>query len=882
MAADLDGGGVTDLIVRNAGDGTLSVFLGNGQGWFLAPVVLQVGLGVSDIEAAALEQNGLLDIVYSNEISGEVGVIDNLGGGTFASPVIYQAGPGPYGVTGTADPSPVFSLEGTTSVAAGYFTPGNLPSLVAVNPGSNTFGLLSGLGNGLLANEASFPTPESGLVVRTVYFNDSGLAGLAVLGPEGLYVYVSNGDGGFLPPTYYNVGFEPNGLTVADLTNNGTADLLVSNALGDVQVLYGNGDGGFSPGQNLDQQVSLAVYAPSGSTPAAFIFADQLTDQVVVKTVGGVTTVLGSASTGLISPSAVALAPLDPSKPGVLDLIVANGGSNNVLVYPGLGNGAFGPALNGGNGFFTGTNPAGITVADLNGRPDLVIANEGSNTVSILFNVQAGNSFTFEPGPQLDVGYGPVATAVVNLPGSTTPDLLVANNDANDVWLLPGLGNGFFNDQVPTIFPVGINPTALFVGQFSDQPGMDLVTVNSGSDSVSLVSGLGTATPVSQSMPSGGIDPTAAIAVGLTANGPQSLLVANNADGNFSLFQPDDNGLALSSVLSSSGLPNPSGLALASFTSANLEFYATNDGAESASVLGFQLEESATASALSASTAGPSAQLLSLNETSLALVGTLLTVSLNLESEAFESGEAATGAPSASGPGGAGNSLLGSKGGPDEIEATVEPTGVQPAANALNPLSWARFVIGLDQAIEAIRKEVDTRLLREQQPAPSVKQPDTTLQEPDDTAPATVKTSFLEEAVFGTSYWQRAQDVPNAAIDAAIGALGSPDPAALKSIFPILPDSTLTRPHNPSARVLHVKDRTELFGALDPEPPRVEDSHVGKVATLVGLAALATAARASLLNRSTLLGGAGSPPTRESRGRLLNRRHHDLRKLGRG
>ena len=90
---------------------------------------------------------------------------------------------------------------------------------------------------------------------------------------------------------------------------------------------------------------------------------------------------------------------------GIPDLIVANSGGNNVLVYPGLGNGQFGPALNGGQGFFTGTNPVGVTVANLNGdgRPDLVVANKGSNDVSILLNQSAtGGGFTFVQGPRLN------------------------------------------------------------------------------------------------------------------------------------------------------------------------------------------------------------------------------------------------------------------------------------------------------------------------------------------------------------------------------------------------------------------------------------------------------------------------------------------------
>ena len=390
-----------------------------------------------------------------------------------------------------------------------------------------------------------------------------------------------------------DVGFEPNGLTVADLNGNGKADLLVSNPLGDVLVLIGNGDGTFQPVQNLDQQVALAVYAPNGTTPAAFIFADQLTDQLVVQTVGGVTTVLGDASTGLISPGAVTLADLNNN--GILDLIVANSGSNNVLVYPGLGNGTFGPALNDGHGFFTGTNPVGITVADVtgDGRPDLIIANEGSNDVSILINVKVGNSFTFVPGPRLQAGVGPVATVVADVLGNGVPDLVDRQQRLEQRLAAPGASaTASSTTRSRRSIPWAPTRAQLFVGQFTAGSGQDLVTVNSGSNNLTLISGLGPASPLMQSISSGGIDPTAAFAVDLTGNGLDSLVVANNGDGNIALFQAGDNGLALSSVLSSSGLPNPSGLALASFSGGNLEFYATTEGEASASLLGFQLEES--------------------------------------------------------------------------------------------------------------------------------------------------------------------------------------------------------------------------------------------------------------------------------------------------
>ena len=60
--------------------------------------------------------------------------------------------------------------------------------------------------------------------------------------------------------------------------------------------------------------------------------------------------------------------------------------------------------------------------------PDLVVANKGSNDVSILLNQAQGSSFTFVPGPRLKAGIGPVATVVEDLNGDGIPDILVANS----------------------------------------------------------------------------------------------------------------------------------------------------------------------------------------------------------------------------------------------------------------------------------------------------------------------------------------------------------------------------------------------------------------------------------------------------------------------
>src|SRR5262249_43986077 len=157
----------------------------------------------------------------------------------------------------------------------------------------------------------------------------------------------------------------------------------------------------------------------------------------------------GTSSSGLLAPGAVAVADLNGD--GIPDLVVANSGGNNVLVYPGLGSpqslypglgGQFGPEINGGRGFFTCTDPGRVTVATLNGRPDLIVADRGSNDVTILLNQATANGgFPLVPGPRLSLktateqGIGPVATALVPSPAGGPASLAVSLSGSNQVWV---------------------------------------------------------------------------------------------------------------------------------------------------------------------------------------------------------------------------------------------------------------------------------------------------------------------------------------------------------------------------------------------------------------------------------------------------------------
>ena len=100
--------------------------------------------------------------------------------------------------------------------------------------------------------------------------------------------------------------------------------------------------------------------------------------------------------------------------------------------------------------------------------------------------------------------------------------------------LLPGVGQGFFNDQNPRIYSVGTDPVDSFVGNFNGQT--DLVTVNAGSNDLTLISDFEGSNPVTSTISSGGVDPTTAFAFS-SGNGFDDLVVGNSGDGVLALFE---------------------------------------------------------------------------------------------------------------------------------------------------------------------------------------------------------------------------------------------------------------------------------------------------------------------------------------------------------
>lgn len=723
--------GHSDLAVLNAATGRVTWFLSDGQGGLGPAMTTDLGgSGRFDMTLADLQGDGRPDdIVVVDQLSGDVNVLVNNGEGSDFTRELYRAGAGPYGIS--SDGTAVVSGEGTVGAVAGDFDGDGMIDLVTANADSHSLALLRGRGDGSFFNPVPLPLDFSPAAIAVGRFDGGAFLGLAVLDRDAgrVRIFLGDGQGHFHEqasaiPLW--AGDAPANLSVADVDGDGIADVQVGDDFGDVLTFLGNGDGTFRPYQRADRAQTIGLAVADGEH---FVLSNQARDRLAVQDgIGGASRIFADSADGIKTPGQVQTVNVG----GTEYLVVANGGANDVLVYRGVGNGQFDAASV--QTFFTGTDPVAVTVADVNGDgvPDVVVANQGSNDVSVLFGRGQGPAWTLTAGPRLAAGgTGPVSTTVADVTGDGVPDVLIVNRQSNSVTLLPGVGNGFFNDRGPTTFATGAGPVQALVGNFDGGPG--LLTLNAGANDLTLFSRFGPGL----SLASGGLEPLAGFAGDFNADGFTDVVIANNGDGVFTALLGGPDGPRLAATLSSADVPHPTAVALADLTGGALSIYATEEGQEAVARLTFAFIAVVTELPPSA----PVAQGTGLAGAELLLVATLLSGG-PAEPGAVAAPEAAPAAevfavfvPPAAGPGSA--PVAGAGGGVAEVAAAP------PAAG------WEGYPLGVGEAIgrRARRQEAAERLdelldvlgrvldeLRHWLPAPAAPAP-TTVQPPPLPAP---------------------------------------------------------------------------------------------------------------------------------------------------
>ena len=552
IAADLNGDGWDDLVVRNAGDGTLSVFFSNRVRQ-LRRTRLRRPLPAAGDPARRPGRlrrrrrsippgSGRLDLVVTNKLTGQVSILRNLGDGAFAAARALSRRDRVVRDRRSGGTPEVTSLEATAGVAAGPLTPGGPTDLVTINPGSNTLDVLAGLGGGRFANPVALQTQSPAQVVRVADFNHDGIADLAVLTADGVSIYLGDGKGGFLPPVTYDAGPDPTGLTIADVNRDGQPDLLVGDAYGDVLVLLGQGDGTFQPYRKADQAIALAVADLTGNGSKDVIYADQGLDRVVVDYGGGQSSRPGRSLHGPARPRR-----RQAGRPQRRRHPRPDRRQQRQQQRPGLSR-AWATASSGRpSTAATASSPAptrsAIAVADLNGQPDLLVANAGSNDVSVLLGQGSGASWTLVPGPRIKTQGGPDALAVGQLTASGTDRPVRRQQPGQQRAAVPGRRQRLLQRPDTRRPTRSARRPRRCSWATSAGSGLGLATLNAGSNDGTLITGLGSASPLTQTFATGGDRPTTGFAGDFNGNGFTDLVVGNNGDGHLALLLGGAGGL---------------------------------------------------------------------------------------------------------------------------------------------------------------------------------------------------------------------------------------------------------------------------------------------------------------------------------------------------
>ena len=143
--------------------------------------------------------------------------------------------------------------------------------------------------------------------------------------------------------------------------------------------------------------------------------------------------------------------------------------------------------------FATGTAPHGVAAGDLNadGKIALVATNQSSATVSVLINTTATGATTptFATQQSFTVGVNPTSVAIADLNGDGKPDLIVTNAASGTISILrnttpPGAAVPTFDTQ--QTFATGSYPYSVAAADFDGDGKLDLVVANVGNSDVSV------------------------------------------------------------------------------------------------------------------------------------------------------------------------------------------------------------------------------------------------------------------------------------------------------------------------------------------------------------------------------------------------------------
>lgn len=592
ISGDLNSDSRLDVVVVNNGAGSIGIWLGNGNGTFVAQMIFSTGNNSLPSSAVLCDMNNdnKLDIVVSNHGADNFGIFLGIGNGSFAEQKIFSTGVGtaPIAVAvsdfnndtlydvvvandlGNSIAIFMAGLNGTFKMSTYYIGDGSRPSavvlsdfnndgsvdIVVTNFGRGSIVAFFGNGHGSFQMSIEYPTGDGSypVSIKATDFNRDGWLDVVTSNREahnagvflGYYATVVFWQQSYSTGTSSLSYF----VVVSDFNNDTNADFAVVNSAYDnIGILLGDGNGTFSDEimfstitNSRPQVTSVGDINNDGQMDIAL--CNTMTDSVTIAFGCGNGTFINQKtySTGEnSSPSFTATG--DFNKDGRLDLCVVNEGTSNVGILLSFDYATFkvSSTLNGDKFSI----PKWIVLTDFNndGLLDIAIANYASRNIGIFFG--HGN-LTFSEQKTYSTGNGasPYMIATNDFNNDAIMDIAIANYDGGNIGILLGYGNGSFAEANTYSTGTKSQPNTIDFGDFNNDSYLDMVVTNRGTNTVGILLGYGNGTFAEQkTMSTGSNTGPRAVAVGdMNDDNILDLIVANEAAHNAYLFIGYGNG----------------------------------------------------------------------------------------------------------------------------------------------------------------------------------------------------------------------------------------------------------------------------------------------------------------------------------------------------
>jgi hypothetical protein len=232
---------------------------------------------------------------------------------------------------------------------------------------------------------------------------------------------------------------------------------------------------------------------------------------------------------------------------GKVDVITLNAKSNTISIFKNLsskGTAFFGEKIE----IETGKNPSGIYLADLNndGLLDIVITNKDDNTISIFQNSSTINKILFSNKINLSVQNKPNSVTCIDINNDNFLDIIVTNNGSNTITILDNNSNGNLNSASFTNkvnFEAEKQPFDIAGDDIDGDGYVDLVVSNFESNSISVFRNANQTGPISTSSLNNKVNfltedgPTALTIGDYDNDGKPDIGVYNSLNGRISIFK---------------------------------------------------------------------------------------------------------------------------------------------------------------------------------------------------------------------------------------------------------------------------------------------------------------------------------------------------------